>query len=195
MKRDDIVAGFIIGEASAWLILAIFQNIRVELPFLWALPVLLPIISLLGLLVADFLGRKFLILWQAAKFALVGVLNTLIDLGVLNILSMLTGITKGFIVGGVNVPGFSVAVVNSYFWNKLWVFQRREKLFLDFPQFLAVSVIGILLNSGIIIVLTTYVNPFFGASEELWLNIAKLVAVPANMMWNFLGYKFIVFKR
>lgn len=195
MERSDFIAGVAIGEVSAWLIFIIFRNIQFEFSFFWALPLLLPALAVIGLLFADFLGKRFFVIWQAAKFGLVGILNTLIDLGVLNFLSMLTGITKGFIVGGVNVPGFSVAVVNSYFWNKLWVFQRKERLFRDFPQFLAISVIGILLNSGIIVVITTYISPLFGVSEEVWLNIAKVAAVPVNMTWNFLGYKFIVFQR
>ena len=195
MHKTDIIAGLFIGEVSAWLILIIFKNIRVEFQLTWALVIILPVLSLAGLWIASILGRKFLFVWQAAKFGLVGVLNTLIDLGVLNLLSFITGVTKGFVIGGVNIPGFSVAVLNSYLWNKLWVFQHKEGLWLDFPQFLVVSIIGIILNGTILVIMTTYVPPIFGLSEQIWLNVAKIVAIPANMIWNFLGYKFIVFRK
>ena len=82
---------------------------------------------------------------------------------------MATGITSGFEIGGVNAPGFAVAVINSYFWNQFWVFKARirgEGMFHDFPKFLTVMLIGLTLNSGIVFSLTTYVPPFFGLAEK-----------------------------
>ena len=145
----------------------------------------------------DLISRRLPVFVQFGKFAAVGLSSTSIDFGVLNILSMTTGVTAGFILGGVNVPGFSVAVISSYFWNKFWTFKAGGSggVMQDFPKFLAVATIGLILNSGIIILLTTFVPPFFGVSAATHLNLAKIVATVLVLFWNFFGLKFLVFKK
>lgn len=61
--------------------------------------------------------------------------------------------------------------------------------------FFAVSVVGVLINSGIITLLTSYVDPVFGLNEKLWLNLAKAAATAVSLVWNFAGYKVFVFRR
>ncbi|TSD03118.1 MAG: GtrA family protein [Parcubacteria group bacterium Greene0714_36] len=152
---------------------------------------------LFGIWLGGFLSRWMPIFSQMSKFAAVGILNTAIDFGVLNILSIASGVASGLIVGGINIPGFGVAVINSYFWNKLWVFgdkKTREPILSDFPKFFAVTLVGLALNSAIVILLTTTL-PFFsllGPGSRL--NAAKAVATLANLTWNFAGYKLIVFR-
>jgi putative flippase GtrA len=58
-----------------------------------------------------------------------------------------------------------------------------------------VSIIGALINSGIVFAISTFVDPMFGLSQAVWVNAAKVVATGISLIWNFLGYKFIVFKR
>ena len=57
------------------------------------------------------------------------------------------------------------------------------------------SVIGVLINTGIVYLMTTLVIPFAGISEQIWLNIGKLMATFISLAWNFAGYKFIVFRK
>ena len=132
---------------------------------------------------------------QFGKFAAVGFLNTAIDFGVLNLLSLTTGITSGYIIGGVNIPGFLAAATNSYFWNKFWVFKKSGEggVWHDFPRFLAVTVTGVLINGGAVVLLTTFVSPPFGMDGVRWLNISKVFATVITLVWNFFGYKFFVF--
>lgn len=166
-------------------------------PVLMILPLVFPILFVIGLFVVSFLSRFLPPFAQFGKFAAVGFSSTAIDFGVLNILSLATGITAGFILGGVNIPGFGVAVVSSYFWNKFWTFKAggEGSLFQDFPKFLAVAVVGLVLNSGIVIFVTTYTPPFFGLNPQTHLNIAKVIATLLVLFWNFLGFKFIVFRK
>lgn len=162
------------------------------------LPWAVALIFAAGMWVAAILARRMLFFTQFSKFVAVGFLNTAIDFGILNLLSRTLGVSAGFILGGVNVPGFVVAISNSYFWNKLWVFQDRnhgEPLFKDFPKFFAVTAIGLLINSAIVIALTTYVSPIFGASRALWLNLGKVGATVVTLIWNFAGYKLFVFRQ
>ena len=56
-------------------------------------------------------------------------------------------------------------------------------------------IIGIFINSGIVIFLTTCVDPLFNLSPERWLNIAKVCATAISLIFNFLGFKFLVFRK
>lgn len=62
---------------------------------------------------------------QFCKFIIVGCINTLVSLGVILILQ------NGFDVKytKANLIGYIVGVINSFFWNKLWVFQKKDRKF------------------------------------------------------------------
>lgn len=195
-KQDYAIAalvGFLVGVfAVPTLINLGVRNFAI----LAVVPLAVPPFWVVGVWLGKVLSRWFKFMAQFGKFAAVGFLNTAIDFGVLNILSMIFGVTAGFLIGGVNVPGFVLAVFNGYFWNKFWVFQDRGDggVFHDFPKFAAVSVGALLLNSAIVVIMTTFIPPFFDVRPETWLNIAKVVASAAALLWNFVGYKFLVFK-
>jgi len=200
-KTDYTIAAFI-GFLSGIFILPVLFNLgfRDRLIF-FILPLAIPPLFALGMWFSGLLSHRLPFMAQFGKFAAVGFLNTAIDFGVLNLLSAAIGVTAGFIIGGVNVPGFGIAVFNSYFWNKLWVFSDREKenIFHDFPKFLAVTFIGLIINSVIVILLTTYLVPFAALSGRIWryvwLNISKAAATVISLVWNFTGYKFFVFRK
>lgn len=164
---------------------------------LFITPLLVPILFIAGLWVVDLVSRRLLFFAQFGKFAAVGLSSTAIDFGILNILSMTTGVTAGLILGWVNMPGFSVAVISSYFWNKFWTFRAGGSggALHDFPKFLAVATIGLILNSGFIILITTFVPLLFKVSPSTYLNLAKIIATILVFSWNFLGMKFLVFKK
>jgi putative flippase GtrA len=63
----------------------------------------------------------------------------------------------------------------------------------QFLQFIIISLVGVLINSGIVYIIATWVNS--STSKEVWVNIAKIVATVVSLIWNFVGYKFIVFKK
>ena len=130
---------------------------------------------------------------QFGKFAVVGFLGAAIDFSILNWVSVFTGITAGITLGWINVPGFLAAVTNNYLWNKLWVFKKGDTgLFADFPKFLGVTLVGLAVNSGIIIALTSIPVAY---NSQIWLNISKVAANALALTWNFIGYKFFAFKK
>ncbi len=165
-----------------------------KLPFApLLLLVILPLVATVGMFIAFFLGKKLAILWQLAKFAEVGVLNTAIDFGILNFFILLTGVTSGLGIILMNATSFTTALVNSFFWNKEWVFGESKKS--NFLTFFIVTLIGLLLNTGTVFALTTYVHPVLVKSPTLWANLAKVLATGLSMVWNFAGYKVVVFKK
>lgn len=141
--------------------------------------------------------ERFPIIKQLAKFVVVGGINTGIDFLVLNIEMFLTNITSGPWMFVLNSISFSVATVNSYYFNKYWTFKDKDTASqtFQFSQFLVISIIGISINGAIVYLITTFIPPMFGINPQLWANLAKVAATGASLIWNFLGYKFIVFKK
>jgi putative flippase GtrA len=131
-----------------------------------------------------------------SKYAAAGLLSFSIDFGILNIVSAITGVTGGSSVGWVNIPGFCIAAVNAYVWNRIWVFPKtvEEKIFARFLHFLFVGIVGLTLNSTIVVLLTTYTAHPVILTDHQWLNIAKIIASGIAILWNFFGYKKIAFR-
>ena len=209
ISKKSALYSLIIGEASAWFLYLVIRNPYIEeferlaeIPYLvWIMPVAFPLLFLLGILVADFLSRFVKIAYQAIRFIEVGVLNTAIDFGVLNLLIWSTGSIEGLAIVPLNVISFLAATINSYFWNKFWTFKtpaiisgEKKGISAEFAAFLVVSGIGIGINTGIVAAGTGLIPALFGLSAGAWANVMKICATIFSMTWNFIGYKFIVFK-
>lgn len=196
--KKDYLLGGLAGLLTGVFLVPTLENIGYDHPaFLIALPIVLALAWVVGLVIGQMLATKFAIMWQLAKFAEIGVLNTVINFGLLNLASLMTGVTAGIWAGGYNVPATIIAATNSYFWNKLWVFKKIDNrgLFNDVPKFVVVTLIGLVVNSVVIIAFTTYWQPVWGVSSAVWLNLGKILATILGVLIDFLGYKFIVFKE
>jgi len=200
MKKSDIIYPLIIGEAIALIFLGISSFLKLP-PIVINLakyfPIILPILSVFGVFVASFLGRKIPALFQLAKFCLVGALNTFVDLGILNLLMVIFGLSAGWLYSLFKAISFSCSVVHSYFWNKFWTFKKKETKGAgkEFGKFFLIAGTGFLLNVSIASFIVNVVGPQFGLSAEIWGNIGAIIAIICVFMWNFLGYKFLVFKK
>lgn len=155
--------------------------------------VIYPIVVLGGMSIAWYLARRLSVLWQLFKFALVGVLNTAIDFGILNFFIAITGAVSGVGIILINATSFSTTLVNSFFWNREWVFGGGKKS--NFLTFALITLVGLSLNTGTVYLLTTYVSPILVDSPTLWANLAKILATVFSLIWNFTGYKMVVFKK
>lgn len=133
---------------------------------------------------------------QFLRFAVVGVANTGIDFAVFNVLIRIFGVTKGEAIIPIKFAAFLAANINSYLLNKKWTFKDNTKGegARKFSLYLTVSVVGALLNLSTVYLITTFIDPLFSLSPQLWANVANLVATGISLVWNFLGYKIIVFK-
>lgn len=201
MHKKDIILSFIAGLGSAVFLLLVFPNVQ-ALAFIEnykiAFAIAVPILFVAGFWIADLLSQvpRLSILRQIGKYGIVGVLNTAVDFGILNLLITYTNLTQGLPLIIFNVVAFIAAVTNSFFWNRLWVFEDPEHAggAKKFAEFFVASVLSIILNTAIVYGMTTYVPPLFGLDEKTWINVAKVVATAFSMVWNFLAYKFVVFR-
>jgi putative flippase GtrA len=200
MRKSDVVASVVIGEAAGLLMLAIGRNI--ELPsgpaglLVW-LPFVFPPFTLFTMAAGSFVGRRIPVAYQFSKFLLVGGFNFLIDLGVLNLLIYWTDIASGFYATTFKAAAFLTAVSSSFFWNKFWTFRAggSSGAALQFTEFLVVSVIGFFLNVGLFAFFNDFVGPRAGIDQTTWATVSAFLAALTGLFWNFVGYKFFVFRR
>ena len=204
IRKRDIFLSFLCGFLSGVFLILIVKNPHVEelsaiseiKGLIWALPFILGVIFLVGIIFIKTIFKSFGFLFQFLKFAETGVLNTLIDMGIYNGLIWITGITSGALIIPLNAFSFSCATGNSFFWNKFWTFEKKDKSKArEFLEFFAVTMVGMGINTTIVFLGTTYFPPIMGLSGGAWANLVKIGATFVSMVWNFVGYKFIVFKK
>jgi len=212
LSKADIVVSLIVGELSAWLLIAIARSLGITSSAIWSLPIVFPLLCLLGLYVAARIAAKIAVIYQIAQFVLIGGFNTLLDWGILAALififrqyflvepqdKLAVILTLGLVYYSFyKAISFVVAAVSSFFWNRFWTFKREttESMSQEFFQFLIVTFVGFLINVGIASSVFKFVHPFGGLNYDQWAIAAAVVATIFSMVWNFLGYKFIVFNE
>ncbi|NTW14173.1 MAG: GtrA family protein [Candidatus Moranbacteria bacterium] len=205
----SIVAGLLIGLLA----LPILSTARPDLygKMSVVVPLFFLIASPAGIFIASKLSRKIPIVWQLAKFVLIGGLNTLVDIGILAALMALfqktSGIDPDSVIAKVGIVtisffvvykavSFLIANISSFFWNKYWTFSgNSSKSGRQFVQFLTVSIIGFLINIFFSSYIFNSVHPVIGMNPSQWGLVCGAFGSIAGLAWNFVGYKFIVFKR
>ncbi len=176
----------------------IFTNLSVTLPLPIVLFVpLLALLSAVGVGVGYILSKIRPFFFQLSKFGLIGVANTVIDLGIYNLFIFMSDVSSGYLIAVFKSFSVLAAIVNSYIWNKFWSFEKKEtgNVGEEFTQFLMVSLIGLLLNVGITAFVVNVIGAPAGMAEKTWANIGGLTASILVLTWNFIGYKFFVFKK
>ncbi len=129
---------------------------------------------------SEFLGN----LIQFIKFNLVGILNTLVDIGVFALLTAL-GLNRYV----AQVISYSCGVLNSYLFNTLWTFRsEKHRTAKEFFLFVCVNLVSLGVSLGMIYVAENYLN-IEGTLMQ------KLIATPVAMAVNFIGNKLFVFKK
>jgi putative flippase GtrA len=129
------------------------------------------------------------------KFLSVGVLNTALDFAVLNVCVYFFGTgTHGELFVFFKTLSFLAAVTNSYFLNKWWVFEHDKAIGVKEPVlFFAVSTVGLLINVSVsFMIFTLFVNHI---TEHFAANVGALMGSCVVFAWNFVGYRFFVFKQ
>lgn len=119
------------------------------------------------------------LLAQLAKFGIVGVVATVIDFGVMNVLHY--GMHLDILIA--NTVGFIISLIFNYLASMKFVFEHREGMSRrrEFAIFVVLSIIGLLLNDGIVVALNK------GLALEA--NLAKIAATALVMIYNFVTRK------
>jgi putative flippase GtrA len=132
------------------------------------------------------------------KFAVVGAIGAVVDFVVLNIMKLVfesIGLGEGWEVAmephqiqlvTANIISFSAAVLSNFTWNRLWTFpeSRERPLVTQLIQFTIVNVLGLVINTVILVVMDRYVFQLF-FDARLSYNLAKAIAIGVVLFWNF----------
>jgi len=114
------------------------------------------------------------------RYAIVGLIGTLVDVLTLYALTELSGINPktSYLFSLFVAIAFLAAVVNNYVLNRLWTFKSRDQnVTAQFVRFLIVSCGGFLLTQALMWVLV----PVLG----VWYILAKALTSVTVMIWNF----------
>ena len=121
---------------------------------------------------------------QLIKFAVVGVIATIIDFGVLMLLR--EGLNVEVLVA--SAVAFSVSVIANYILSMLFVFKGSENgKVKEFIVFVVLSVGGLLLNQFIMWLGTEMLTVYY-----LWVKVFSCVFVP---IYNFITRKIFLEKK
>ncbi len=203
MNKKDIFLSVFVGILTGFIWGAVFSYLGTLDKFglgwaVWVLVLVVPLVYLAGLFFGEWLSRKIPFFKSFAKYVMVGFLNTGVDFAVFNFLMFITKIEQGYMVSSFKTISFVAAVTNSYFWNKNWVFEERKSALnkgKEFTKFIVVNVIGAMVNVIITSVLIFTIMPKFGLSQLSWNNIAAVFGTAVALIWNFIGFKLIVFTK
>lgn len=191
------VIGFLIGLLS----LPVLSNIKLsflEVNFINSaiIIIVLTVFANIALWFSALVSRRIKIFLQIAKFCATGGLNTLLNLGVLNALIAFTGYAAGIWYAVFYAIAFIIANINSYIWNRYWTFGSRDTANAkEFGEFFVVSLVGLGLSVATAVLVVNVLGAPAGISPARWANVGALAATVISLAWNFVGYKFIVFKK
>lgn len=134
------------------------------------------------------------------KFVAVGIVNFLVDYGVLTLLN----VVLGWPLVLSNIISYSCGVINSFLLNRYWTFKMKLKFFsayniklknktihpvfvsFDFMKFIFVNLVSLGVNTLAVYIL----GDLYGMPNI----VAKLIATVFSFTVNFAGNKMLVFK-
>lgn len=205
MKKIDVISPIVLGLIISAFIISLLRVTDSDVIFAGINPmilrlliiILIPSLLILWVYITSRLGKRRHIFFQFGKFIPIGVSNTAIDFGMLNLLILTTGVEKGFLFSAFKGISFLCAVTNSYLWNKFWTFDggNTDNVRKQFLKFVVVAGIGFVINVTVASFIVNFVEPIGGISLILWANIAAFTSIVIVVMWNFVGYKLLVFKN
>ena len=128
------------------------------------------------------------------KFAFIGGIGTLINLAVL-----WTAVEVFFVhYLWAAVLAFVIADTNNFIWNRWWTFRSKGKVHIQYPQFLLISVDGLMLNLIILKGIVEDLMPSLGIREDrasVFLLVAQLIAILLVSIFNFIANSFWTFRE
>ena len=143
-----------------------------------------------------------LLRYEKVRFLIAGGLNTGLDFLLLNFLVFFLGALP-LLANGISV---SIGITISYLLNHYFVFKSTDPVSMrKYLAFFAATGFSSLIIQSVIIFgfgmffqtdisRSLFIIRDIAANEFIELNFAKAVAVGVGMVWNFLIYKYFIFK-
>jgi putative flippase GtrA len=126
---------------------------------------------------------------QAVRFLIVGLLNTVVDLGAFYLLTLIPGMPDI----AAKTISYVLGICNSFVWNKYWTFSAgsSQRGVREFAVFFAVNLPPLVVNIVVFTLLGLWVD-----SGSTWVRLGKAFAAAViSVAWNFLGSRYLAFRH
>lgn len=134
-------------------------------------------------------------IFKFIRFFIVGVINTGLDLLILNLLVYIFTVSDPLLFSVCKGFSFVVAVINSYFMNKYFTFRKKETKKNDFYLFVLISLIGLIINMGISSVIFYFISLHPSSiSLNIIASISAIIGALFSMILNYISYSYFIFK-
>lgn len=121
------------------------------------------------------------------RYCIIGAGNTVLDFGIYTALTRTWIFWRTYFLLA-NALSFVIVVTWSFFWNRRWTFQNHAPQVAEqYIRFIVTTVVGLGISEA---VLLTGVRLF-----HLPDLLAKLIAGPLVVLWNFTMYRLWAFRR
>lgn len=149
-----------------------------------------------------------------SRFAILGVVNTILDFFIFNMLRVVTHTPSSEInkVVIINIISATCVATFSFFVSRSYVFKQKDTKTHMIIPFIATNLFGIFILQSLVIKLL--LGPLESPAEflhnlaDVWniplvsnfsnnffdTNLAKLMATVVTLVWNYLIYNFVIFK-
>jgi len=128
---------------------------------------------------------------EKIRFGIVGIANTALDFAILFILVAL-GLDKI----PANYVSTGISFIFSFFVNKSFTFKSKSgNAKKQFLYFIIITIIGLWVIQPLIITGLSTVLANTGWASGVILFVAKIIATVASLIWNYIFYSRVVFKK
>lgn len=115
------------------------------------------------------------------KYALVGVVGLVVDMGLFYVFHELMQIN--YILS--NIMSSSLAVINNFILNSIFTFKVKDKLFYRFVSFFSIALVGMALSSGMLAVLIDVLQMNSMVSKAISVFVVAMIQYYVNKKLTF----------
>ncbi|MEK7124805.1 MAG: GtrA family protein [Patescibacteria group bacterium] len=200
LSRKDVVGSLVTGVTAGVIVWQLAVHLLeapswLGVPFT-ALPVVTPLLWIIGVELGHWLGRRWHFFSQFGRFVAIGLTNAAVDFGLFNLLFAVTGRKPGLFLW-INIVTFVVAVTHSFLWNKFWTFESNSthNAGREFGAFILVNVIALCFNVGTSYLTFRELVALADIGVTVAANIGKVAGSLVGLIFNFVGFRLVVFKK
>ncbi|GAA0594523.1 hypothetical protein GCM10009001_08300 [Virgibacillus siamensis] len=133
--------------------------------------------------------------FQFMQFSVIGVANALIDIGALNLLLILFYTDDRAMLLLYNTVAYTLAIINSYFWNARFTFQHTAKGSNRQRILFIIQAIVSLGVNNLVFIGANALMEVIGIPNWLRYNVAKGLAMFLSFLASYFMIKYVVFRR
>jgi len=133
--------------------------------------------------------------WQFLRYCLVGGINTVVDLALFGILTWCFPTTNTQILLIYNSFAYTSGGVSSFFLNKYWTFEHKNRIMWREVRRFAFTLLAELLYSNTLLFLVGKALRPFITNTVLWSDTSKLITLGGGVILSYTFMRFWTFAK